>query len=219
MRRLLAGVCVFAAVSAQAATLDFDYSIQAMTTEDPMGVGPLQGVGVAGWISQSYGDVAGLVDMSYLYFEAGQQLPSSSLTTWNRPGFDDLRYTAWAGYEVAGDTGQVSLASVDGSLVSLNSFDLGVWNTGRGVPEIVRVFEIGRLQPVFTQAFSDNANQQHHTFDVNLQSTSGFVIRWSSPYWAAIDNIVGSVAAVPEPGTVALMLAGMLVVVGRVRRR
>jgi hypothetical protein len=95
-----------------------------------------------------------------------------------------------------------------------------VWGSGRGVPETVTVYEIGNAVPVFTQQFSENANQHHSfSFGQGLRSTSGFVIEWSSPWWVAIDNISSSAAPIPEPGTWALMLAGMLAVGAAVRRR
>jgi PEP-CTERM motif len=86
------------------------------------------------------------------------------------------------------------------------------------VPETVTVYEIGNSVSVFTQQLSENANQ-HHTFSPGLQSTSGFVIEWTSPWWVAIDNINSSAAPIPEPGAWALMLAGLAAVGAAVRRR
>jgi hypothetical protein len=207
-----------AAFSAHAAVLDFDYRTQAMTTPDSMGVGPVNPAGTAGaWISQTYGDVDGLVDVTYSYYEPGRDTSSSTLQTYVS-GYDDLSYVAWRGLQSGGDRAQVSLASVGGSQVTLDSFDLGIWSIGRGVPETVTVYEIGQATPVFTQQFSEN-NNIARTFSLGLTSTSGFVIEWSSPWWVAIDNISSSAAPIPEPGTWALMLAGMLAVGAAVRRR
>lgn len=139
-------------------------------------------------------------------------------------GYDDLSYVAWRGLQSGGDRAQVSLASVGGSQVTLDSFDLGIWSSGRRdssnapIPETVTVYEIGNTVPVFTQQFVEN-NNLHHTFNLGLTSTSGFVIEWSSPWWVAIDNISSSAAPIPEPGTWALLLAGMLAVGAAVRRR
>jgi hypothetical protein len=133
-------------------------------------------------------------------------------------GYDDLSYVAWRGLQSGGDRAQVSLASVGGSQVTLDSFDLGIWSGGRGVPETVTVYEIGQATPVFTQQFSEN-NNIARTFSLGLTSKSGFVIEWTSPWWVAIDNISSSAAPIPEPGTWALMLAGMLAVGAAVRRR
>jgi hypothetical protein len=53
-----------------------------MTTPDSMGLGPVNPAGSAGaWISQPYGDVAGLVDVTYSYFEPDRDVSSSTLQT------------------------------------------------------------------------------------------------------------------------------------------
>ncbi len=216
MRKLLIAGGLLTAMCAQAAVLDFDYGTQAITTGDQMGLGALNNVGQSGWFSQGYGDVAGLVDVTYSYFQPGASTPFSSLLSYTT-GYDDLVRPAWYGTSSAGDRAQVSLASVGGSVITLDSFDLGIWSSGRGVPETVTVYEIGNATPVFTQQFSDNGLR--HSFSLGLQSTSGFVIEWTSPWWVAIDNISSSAAPIPEPGTWALMLAGMLAVGAAVRRR
>jgi hypothetical protein len=157
------------------------------------------------------------VDVTYSYFAPGSNTSSMTLQTYGG-GYDDLTYVAWNGSSSGGDLAQVSLASVGGSQVTLDSFDLGVWSGGRGVPETVRVFEIGQPAPVFTQSFSEN-NNLHHTFSLGLQSTTGFVIEWTSPWWVAIDNINSTAAPIPEPGAWALMLAGLVAVGAAARRR
>ena len=217
MRKSLLSIALLTALSAQAAVLDFDYVTQSITTLESSGLGPLLPPNSGGWYSQSYGDVAGVVDVTYSYFPAGLSTSISSLQVY-ATGYDDLVNVAWTGSSSAGDRAQVSLASVGGSEITLSSFDLGVWSSGRGVPETVTVYEIGQAAPVFTQQFSENANQ-HHTFSLGMTSTSGFVIEWTSPWWVAIDNIDSSAAAVPEPGTWALMLAGLFAVSAVARRR
>jgi hypothetical protein len=218
MRNPLVAAALLAALSAQAAVLDFDYTTQAITTGSSSGIGALNPVGNGGWYSQSYGDVAGLVDVTYSYFAPGSSTAGSSLASW-ATGYDDLVYVAWSGsFQSVGDRAQVSLASVGGSRVTLDGFDLGIWSGGRGLPETVKVYEIGNATPVFTQQFSENSNL-HHTFNLGLQSTSGFVIEWSSPWWVAIDNISSSAAPIPEPGAWALMLAGLFAVGAAARRR
>ena len=217
LRTSVVGATLLVALSAQAAVLDFDYTTQAITTNISSGVGPLLGVPSGGWISQTYGDVAGLVDVNYSYFAPGSTTSTSSLQTYVH-GYDDLEYVAWLGSSGGGDRAQVSLASVGGSQVTLSSFDLGIWGGGRGVSETVTVYEIGNATPVFTQVFSENLNL-HHTFTLGLKSTSGFVIEWTSPWYVAIDNIDSSAAPIPEPGTWALMLTGLFAIGAAVRRR
>jgi len=218
--KLLALLCVpVLAVSAHAAVLDFDYTAQAITTVDAAGLGPLQPVGSGGWISQAYGDVAGLVDVSYRYIDAGG-LPVSSLQTW-ATGYDELVYVAWFGSGSGGDRAQVELASVGGSVVTLNGFSLGSWEGPAPVRvETVRVYEIGQATPVYEFIGTIGAGNLSNTFTFGaLQSASGFVVEWTSPWWTAIDNLDSSAAAVPEPGTWALLGLGLACVVGAARRR
>ncbi|MCE2915368.1 MAG: hypothetical protein LW768_07395, partial [Rubrivivax sp.] len=53
------------APSGHAGVLDFNYTQTQLVTSASNGLGPLLALGNGGWISQAYGDVAGLVDMSY----------------------------------------------------------------------------------------------------------------------------------------------------------
>ena len=217
MRKTLVSAALLGALSTHAAVLDFDYTSQAITTSDSLGLGEIRPISSPGtYYSQTYGDVVGLVDVTYSYFAPGSNTSSQTLQTYST-GYDDLVYVAWWGAPAANDRAQVRLASVNGSEVTLDSFDLGIWSSGRGVPETVTVYEIGQPTPVFTQQFSEN--NQHHTFSLGLKSTSGFVIEWTSPWWVAIDNISSSAAPIPEPGSWALMLAGAFAVGPAIRRR
>jgi len=222
MRIPLITTFLLTALSAQAAVLDFDDTTQAMTTPDSSGFGPVNPAGTAGaWISQTYGDVPGLVDVTYSYFAPGSATSSSTLQTYFS-GYDDLNYVAWFGTNVGGDRAQVRLASVNDSVVRLDSFDLGIWSGGRGpgTSETVTVYEIGQTTPVFIRSFSEN-NNLRHSFNIGLQSSSGFVIEWTNPWWVAIDNLSSTAipTPIPEPGAWALMAAGLLIVGAAARRR
>lgn len=154
-----------------------------------------------------YGDVAGLLDVTHT-------LATQHWAT----GYDDLVGVAWGGSQTGGETASVRLASVNGALVTLQGFDLGIWSSGRGVPETVNVYEIGNAVALDTFTISEN-NNQHWSFEIGRSSASGFVIAWTSPWWVAIDNIDVSVSAVPEPATGALMLLGALGLAAATRRR
>jgi hypothetical protein len=124
MRNQLVAAALVAAVSAQAAVLDFDYMTEAITTVASSGIGDLNPVGNGGWYSQPYGDVAGLVDVTYSYFAPGSSTAGSSLASC-ATGYDDLVQVAWSGsFQSVGDRAQVSLASVNGSQITLDNFDL-----------------------------------------------------------------------------------------------
>jgi hypothetical protein len=124
----------------------------------------------------------------------------------------------WAGNHNGAETASVPLASVGGTSLTLNGFDLGIWAGGRGVPESVNVFEIGN--PVALDSFSISENNNRHwSFKIGRTATSGFVIAWTSPWWVAIDNIDVSISAVPEPATSGLTLLGALGLAAATRRR
>jgi PEP-CTERM motif len=191
-----------AAPLARSAVLD--YPVQAPPVTD------------GGQIAASYGDVAGLVDVTHEYINTAGNVNGGLL--WYSTGYDDLVGVAWNGSSSGGDFGRVTLASVGGSVVELTSFDLGIWSSGRGVPETVTVTEIGNPTPVATFNFQENANQ-HWTFQIGASSTSGFVIQWTSPWWVAIDNVVSSAAPIPEPATALTLLGGLALLAAARRRR
>lgn len=210
-------MCLAAGAQAgHAAVLDFNYTLTPLATSASSGLGAVLPAGSGGWISQSYGDVPGLVDVSYRYFNT-TDVNESSLQTWVS-GYDDLTFVAWNGAQGGSDRAEVGLASVGGSLVTLSSFALGSWAGTGGRQETVTVREIGG-GVVFSQTLLLGVNDVSTTFAINASSTSGFLIGWTSPWWTAIDNIDSSAAPIPEPGTWALMGLGLAGVVTLARRR
>lgn len=203
---------------AHAAVLDFNYSTTPLATSDQFGMGALLPVGSPGWISQTYGDVAGLVDASYRYFNSSNNFVAS-LQTW-QTGYDELVFVAWFGSQSGGDRAEVELASVGGSVVTLSSFSLGSWAGAAGKEETVTVREIGG-GVIFSQTLMLGVNNLSSSFAINASSTSGFIIGWTSPWWTAIDNINSSAAPapIPEPGSWALMALGLAAVGALARRR
>ncbi|WP_026602459.1 hypothetical protein [Methylomonas sp. 11b] len=77
---LLGAVCILTSSSSQASVLDFNYTTKQIASSNVFGLGPLLAVGQAGYISQSYGDQAG-IDVSYRYYNTGG-VHTSTLQTW-----------------------------------------------------------------------------------------------------------------------------------------
>jgi hypothetical protein len=201
----------------QAAVLDFNYNTTQIATSNNFGNGPLLPLGSgSGYISQSYGDVAGVLDVSYRYFNTSNQ-HVSSLAPYPS-GYDELVQVAWgpASTSLGGDRAEVELASVNGNLVTLTSFRLGAWSSGSGKQESVRVFELGNTTPIFDFTGPIGVNNQSNLFEINANSNSGFLIQWSSPWWHAIDNVEHTV--VPVPASVWLFASAMAGFLGLRRR-
>lgn len=217
LRKLLiimaTGGLMVASTVSQATVLDFNYTTTQLATGDQFGNGALLPLGSSGYISQSYGDVAGVLDVSYRYFNSSNQY-TSSLQTW-ATGYDELQYVAWTGSSAGGDRAEVELASVNGSIVTLNSFRLGSWSSV-GKEETVRVFEIGNNTPIIDFTGLIGVNNLSNLFNINASSTSGFLIEWTNPWWTAIDSVEHTV--VPVPASIWLFASAIAGFVGLRRR-
>lgn len=191
---LLAATLGLAAAAAPAAVLDFSDSVS---------------------FTQQYGDLPGLLDMSYTYHLGASSGPLS----WWDAGYDELRGVAWGPQIATGTLGRVTLQALDAERpVTLASFRLGSWDGPAGRVETVTVTRIGEAAPVFSFTGTIGGGNLSNLFAPELVSASGFVIEWTNPWWTAIDNVDVSVAAaVPEPGAGLLMALGLGVFLWRGR--
>jgi hypothetical protein len=183
---LLASSLGLAAAAAPAAVLDFASSAT---------------------FDQQYGDLPGLLDISYTYHLGA----NSGLLSWWDAGYDELRGVAWGSQIAAGTVGRVTLLALDAAQpVTLASFRLGSWEGPAGRTETVTVTRIGEAAPAFSFTGTIGADNLSNLFAPGLVSASGFVIEWTNPWWTAMDNLDVSVAAsVPEPGAGLLMALGL----------
>ncbi len=157
-------------------------------------------------LSQSYGDVASVVDVSFIDVNA----PNDSLRYWNS-GYNDLSGVAWANGGDANSHARIEIKSLNGNAVTLNSMDFGAYSYAtRGTH--IRVTTIGGG----TQLFSYDGNVGlgyglHNTFAPAVSANGGLWIDWyNSAYNVGIDNVNFSMtAAVPEPESYAMLLAGL----------
>jgi hypothetical protein len=200
---------------AQALTLDFgndpDPAV-CSTTDDGLGA-PIV-CGNWGWLSQSYGDVAGVVDVTY----SAPRLAGRSLEWW-ADSYNNLWGVAFAPGSDADSQARIELLPVQpGDGVTLTGFDIGAYpNLTRDTT--VNIFAVGGGPALFSYSgpVGDGAISATH-FAVNVSSSTGLWIEWQdNAYNVGIDNIEYTVAAIPEPASYALFALG-LAAVGALRR-
>jgi len=214
-------------LGAQSYTLDFGAGLNApsICTANPTGTGPLVLCSTDGnpgiRVSQSYGDVAGIVNDQYA--ELGNDF-GRSLNWWNT-GYGNRTNVL---YSPSGSA-RINLIPVAGKQITLNSFLLAAFGAN-GRATTLNIFEIGNATALFTFAGLINGVTSS-TFAPALGSSStGFSIEWVQATGGgvvAIDDLSFTVSnlnvppsVVPEPATWALMGTGlaMLGVVARRRR-
>lgn len=210
---LLTGIAALAAGGAQAHTIDFGNAGQApsICANNAAGTGALVACGNSGWIHQSYGDVVGLVDVSY-----SQPLQSGASTLrWWAADYNNLYGVLWADGSDSNSYARIDLVAQSGG-IRLTSFDLGAYShTTRGTQ--LAIYDLGSNALLFSHNGNVGSEPNATRFNVDLSSASGLRLEWrNSAYNVGIDNIV--LQAVPEPSSYALLLGG-LAVVGAVARR
>lgn len=215
---VLAAGLLGASLTAQANVLDFGNGPTAPTfcTSSANGSGPLVGCTSGSYISQSYGDVAGVVDVRY---DAPRAASPTSLRWWEA-SYNNLYGVAWADGGDTNSRANIDLVPLNGQVVMLSSFQLGAYpQTTRATTLVVTDLLSGAtlfsyVGPVGNAAVSATA------FSPGVSSANGLRIDWrDSAYNVGIDNISFSVTAVPEPATMALLLGGLAVVGAAARRR
>ncbi|WP_294274213.1 PEP-CTERM sorting domain-containing protein [Propionivibrio sp.] len=205
----IATASLFLAGTAQAAsyTLTFD---QALACDVPT-------CGSGNLLSQNYGDVAGIVDITYVNVNSTTPL---GLVWWDI-NYNDLKGVAWANGSDASSHARIEIKpSNDGDSVVLNSMDFGAYiDTTRGTN--IRVTAIGGGATLFSYTGDvGSGSTTHNTFSPNVSSPTGLWIDWyDSAYNVGIDNVNFSITAVPEPETYAMLMAGLGLLGFTARRR
>lgn len=214
---LIAASLAFAVSTAQAVTVDFSTGV--FCSSSASGTGTVQACGLNSYLHQNYGDVAGVVDVTY----RTPLLNPSQTLHWYGPNYNDLQGVAYAPGGNPNSYGRIELKPLNGLAIDLTHFDLGAWfNTTRNTT--VDVYEIGNTAvSLFGYSGPVGAGSTTHaSFNPNIApSTVGFWIDWRfTAYDVGIDNITFDVAAViPEPETYALLLAGLGLIGFAARRR
>ncbi len=202
------------APAAQAAILTFEGD--AVCANDTAGNGAITSCGNYVHIAQSYGDVVGVIDVSY---SAPRLTDSNSLRWWDN-SYNTLYGVAWADSSDGDSKARIDLKPLNGQAVMLTHFDMGAYpNTTRGT-----TITISDLSGNVLMSYAGNIGQMGNmpnSFDGNWTSASGIRIEWQdSAFNVGIDNITYQMtSAVPEPETYAMLMAGLAAVGWMARRR
>ncbi|MEY4428577.1 MAG: hypothetical protein RLZZ182_1266 [Pseudomonadota bacterium] len=191
-------------------TLTFDLG----TTQVPVicsltrdGQGGATGCSNGSPILQSYGDIPGVLDVQY---QAPRATSPTSLNWWDG-SYNNLYGVLWAPNSDADSQARITFIPLAaGSLLTLNSFDLGAWpQTSRGTTVVIT--EVGTGNTLFSYTGSvGNSNVSATSFAPAVSSRLGLQLTWQdSAYNNGIDNIHLSITPVPEAGSVAMALAGL----------
>jgi hypothetical protein len=216
---LVAGL--LAAASVHANVIDFGIAEPHPTicTSNSDGSGALIQCGNFDYLSQTYGDVAGVIDVSY----SSVRNATASMRWWAYD-YNSLYGVAWADFDDGNSQARIELRPLQpGAVVTLNSFDLGAYvRTTRGTH--IRVFEIGGGPALWSYDGDVGNGNDFTSFAPGVGSANGLWIEFAdSAYNVGIDNINYSLrdgnGQVPEPSIYALLSAGLLAAAAVARRR
>jgi hypothetical protein len=201
-----ASALALAAAPASATVLGFDGEVCSAFTD---GSGGLVACGNGGRINQAYGDTASL-DVTW----AQDTNPSVSMLFW-ADAYSGLTRIAYGG-----TTPTITLATVGLNTITLAGFDLGAWpNIDRGSQWTVTDLADGSLVASSGGPITILGSTPTSVM-IGATSAAGFAITFGPDgFNVGIDNIAFSVTAVPEPGTWAMLAAGLIAMGAVVRRR
>ena len=201
-------------------TLTFDAGAgvaDTICTSALSGVGTPTLCGNNGYLLQSYGDIPGVLDVSYL---APRQGTVGTLFWWN-VSYNNLYGVIWAPGGDGNSEARIDFRPLqEGALVTLNSFDLGAYsNTTRNTT--VSIQELGTGNTLFSYSGPvGNGSLNATSFTPSVSSANGLRLVWQdSAYNVGVDNISLSITPVPEADTLALAAAGLAVAGLALRRR
>ncbi|RTL35433.1 MAG: PEP-CTERM sorting domain-containing protein [Burkholderiales bacterium] len=217
---LLAAVLALATLAAQADVLDFGSgpAVPSICTVNGDGIGPLTACTDYAKLSQSYGDIPGVLDVQY-----SQPLATTASTlNWWSTSYNTLYGVLWAdGGDGPSSYGRIDLVPLAGaSGITLTSLDLGAYPSTTRNTELT-IFDLGNNQVLYSYTGSvGTAGGNATTFSLGVSSAAGLRIEWrNTAYNVGIDNIVFQTTAVPEPASGSMALAGLAVLGAAFLRR
>lgn len=216
-------VGVFSATSAGAATLTFDPAVACDN-----GLVTSCSAAAPDEISNSYGDLPGLLNVSYVSGLTG--VPSTGPVYYWDTGYGTLDHVATGGDPTGGGYGSIIFDVTGATSVTVTNFDIAnyagasvgsssLWALKDFLTGVV--YESGSFSgtDLTTQSVSLNGG-------TGYTSAQGFVLEWLNDAgystYIGVDNVqysVTSASAVPEASNLAMLLAGLGVVGAASRRR
>ncbi|MBB5984133.1 PEPxxWA-CTERM sorting domain-containing protein [Sphingobium lignivorans] len=219
----MAGTSLMALPSAAGAVsvLDFSGNICGAAGNEACGNGSA--------IGQNYGDIAGQVDVSYRSFNSSTGVTYESFLKHWAAGYGDLLNIVWGGSGPTVHASEIIFTAAAGYEVSLISLDFGCYQNRSSCQTIN--YDISSLGgTVIAAGSAPTLYPTHGTLAVDSGWFSdGIKLVWGpDAYDVGLDNIrfdvraiedVPPPAAVPEPASWAMMIAGLGVVGSALRRR
>ncbi|MYM66532.1 PEP-CTERM sorting domain-containing protein [Pseudoduganella sp. FT55W] len=195
--------------------LDFEGPGVCAGSADATGNGALAACFDYAFISQSYGDVAGMMDVQY----SAPRLTDTSMRWWGG-SYNNLYGVAWADSSDGNSKARIDLKPLNGQGVMLTHFDLGSYPGGtRGTT--LTISDLSGNVLMTNHYNVGEAGNVATAFNGIWIGYNGIRIEWEdSAYNVGIDNITYEMAtAVPEPETYAMLAAGLSLLALRARRR
>ncbi|WP_373987962.1 PEP-CTERM sorting domain-containing protein [Duganella sp. BuS-21] len=215
---ILAGLACLAtalcAPAAYGAVLDFDGDAVCAGSSDATGNGAISSCVNYAFLAQSYGDMAGVIDVHY----AAPRLSETSMRWW-ADQYNDLHGVAWADSSDSDSKARIDLKPLNGQGVMLTHFDLGSYPGGTRNTTVTISDLSGNVLMTYSGAVGEAGNLAT-AFNGSWSGQSGIRIEWEdNAYNVGIDNITYSMAPVPEPATYAMLGAGLAILGLYARRR
>lgn len=177
-------------------------------------------------IGQSYGDMAGVVDVSYRSITVSTGSTYEDFLKHWGAGYGDLTDAVWGGADSANYVSEIVFTPMAGYEVALIGFDAACYQNRASCRTFN--YDIESLGGATIAGGSVSANwPSHASLAINsAYFTDGIVLQWGpDSYDAGVSNIAFDVrkivapGGVPEPASWALLLAGFGMTGAAMRRR
>ncbi len=178
-------------------------------------------------ISQSYGDIAGLLNLSYRSVASnGSTTSVGTVRSWTT-GYGDLTDVIWG---AEGGTLEIAFSLLaPNKLITLNSVNYAAWG-GDAVQTQLALYSFGNVGgfylPLMPSGSLTAPGEGHATWAPNFSSASGFILHFGPDgYFGGIDNLTFTISDinvagdVPEPTTWLSMILGFGLIGSAARRR